>query len=125
MRILVVEDNSQTVSLLVEYLRLIDCDDVSFAGDGLGALTSLAIPGQPLPDVILLDARMPGMDGEEFLERVQENSKWRGIPVVMISAVSLDEQAHIRHRWPYVKFMSKPFEPDELRKVLSEIGSNL
>ena len=42
-----------------------------------------------LPSIILLDLMMPVMDGFEFLERMQENDAWSGIPVVVVTAMDL------------------------------------
>lgn len=48
-------------------------------GEGLSVLSSLCT----LPDVILLDLRMPVMDGREFLVRLRSRPEWRSIPVVV------------------------------------------
>ena len=43
-----------------------------------------------LPDVILLDLMMPEMDGFEFIKRVRANPNWRNIPVIVVTAKTLD-----------------------------------
>jgi CheY-like chemotaxis protein len=42
-----------------------------------------------LPSIILLDLMMPVMDGFEFLDRLQQNERWSGIPVVVVTAMDL------------------------------------
>lgn len=120
MRILVVEDNSITASSLTALLRL-EGHEAAFVGDALSALTYLAAPGEPKPDVIILDLCLPGMDGEQFLVRKENNDNWRDIPVVVTTAASLDEQGHFKHRWPQIKVLTKPFESGRLFEVLGEI----
>src|SRR5262249_41281192 len=120
MRVLCVDDNALTADALAAYLSL-EGHTARFEGDGLAALTYLDAPGEPLPDVIVLDLCMPGMDGEEFLRHVATQEKWSDIPVILTTAASPDEQAHVRYRWPGMRLLSKPFDPDELLDVLKEI----
>ena len=39
-----------------------------------------------IPDLILLDLNMPGMDGKEVLRRIRQDEKWRRIPVIFLTA---------------------------------------
>ena len=123
MRILVVEDNSITAAALTELLRL-DGHQADYVGDALSALTRLAAPGEPLPDVIILDLCLPGMDGEQFLVRLDKDTRWQSIPVFVTSAASLDEQGHFRQRWPKVKLLPKPYTTEQLRGLLQELNKN-
>lgn len=120
MRILVVEDNSITADTLTTFLHL-EGHAAFFCGDGLSALTHLAAPSEPLPEAIVLDLRLPGMDGAEFLERLDRQPEWKAIPVVLITATDLDEQAHLRQRYPRIRVLGKPFDPDVLLDELKEI----
>jgi CheY-like chemotaxis protein len=84
--VLVVDDNSRLRNLWLEVL-----EEAGYAAvgseDGLAAAELIR---DLLPDLILLDLRMPRASGWDFLENVRQNPKWQQIPVVIISA-HLDE----------------------------------
>jgi len=61
---------------------------IDIAEDGGAALEHLE-HANPLPAVILLDLLMPVMDGFEFLARLREREEWRGIPVIVLTAMDL------------------------------------
>ena len=79
-RILVVDDVEANVRLLEAKLSA-EYYDVSTASDGP---TALAMAADMLPDIILLDVMMPGMDGFEVCRRLKDDSLTRHIPVVMV-----------------------------------------
>ncbi len=84
--ILVVDDNSRLRNLWIEVLEGEGYAAVGSA-DGLAAGELIR---DLLPDLILLDLRMPRASGLDFLKNMRANAKWRGIPVVIVSA-HLDE----------------------------------
>jgi CheY-like chemotaxis protein len=122
MRVLIVEDNPITGSSLCLYLQE-HGHEAEFVGDGLSALTKLSVPGEFLPDVILSDWRMPGMDGGELLERLQQREEWKRIPVALWTAASLDDQITLKKKWDSVRFLPKPYDPKGLLDALKEIGT--
>ena len=84
-RILVVDDEIETCNLLSEFLSRKKYD-VSIAMSGQEAISRIE---SNKPKVVLLDIRMPGMNGMEVLRRVKEMDK--DIDVIMITAVNEDE----------------------------------
>ncbi len=82
-RILVVDDVEANVRLLEAKLTL-EYYDVVTAGDGP---TALAQAASELPDIILLDVMMPGMDGFEVCRRLKADAATRHIPVVLVTAL--------------------------------------
>ncbi len=85
--VLVVDDSPTARELLRQVLE----DEqiaVREARDGLDALEALE---QSIPDVILLDLMMPVMDGFETLRRLKEQEQWAAIPVIVVTAKTLDE----------------------------------
>ena len=81
--ILLVEDNLET-SRVVEAILTMKGYEVATAGDGLDALASLR--NGALPSAIVLDVRMPNMDGFAFRRALKAEARWADIPVVMFSA---------------------------------------
>src|ERR1700750_1729971 len=83
-RVLVVDDVDVNVKLLEAKLSS-EYFDVLTASNGAAALT---IAASELPDVVLLDVMMPGMDGFEVCRRLKGDPKTADIPVVMVTALS-------------------------------------
>lgn len=79
--ILAVDDRQENRDLLARQLTR-SGHFVVTAADGEQALETLANTDV---DVVLLDRRMPGMDGREVLTRIKEDERWRATPVIMIS----------------------------------------
>ncbi|HWU79958.1 MAG TPA: response regulator, partial [Caulobacter sp.] len=82
-RILVVDDIEANVRLLEAKLTA-EYYEVSTAMDGP---TALAMAARDLPDIILLDVMMPGMDGFTVCRKLKEDPTTRHIPVVLITAL--------------------------------------
>jgi CheY-like chemotaxis protein len=81
-KILVVED-TEDIQFLVESVLLAHDYDVALVSDGAKALTYLK--NNALPDLILLDIRMPIMDGWEFRRNQDADPQLRDIPVIVFS----------------------------------------
>jgi len=109
-QILVVDDNSANLRLLSNILTA-QGYKVRPAPDGQLALRSVAVEQ---PDLILLDIKMPWMDGYEVCRRLKADEKHREIPVIFISA--LDDTADKLKGFEAggVDYITKPFEPAEV-----------
>ncbi len=81
--VFVVEDDGPVRGVLVEALQATGYRAIGFA-DGASALESLP---DGAPALILLDMRMPGMDGFEFLSRLRADPRWDPLPVVIVSGL--------------------------------------
>jgi PAS domain S-box-containing protein len=108
--ILVVDDNLESLRLLADILTM-EGYQVRPANSGELALASVA--ANP-PELILLDIRMPGMDGFEALRRLKAREESRDIPVIFLSAVTETAQRVGGFKLGAVDFISKPFQRDEL-----------
>jgi signal transduction histidine kinase len=116
-RVLIVEDDRDVLETLEEILGEVGYQ-VSKASDGREALNRLA--GDLAPDVILLDLRMPVMDGWSFRNAQRRSSHLAHIPVVAMSADGTSRAEAISAD----AFLRKPLDLDELlvtlRRVLEE-----
>jgi PAS domain S-box-containing protein len=108
--ILIVDDESESRKLMTAMLTD-EGYQVSAADGGKLALASIAIRR---PGLILLDIRMPGMDGFEVCRRLKENVNSRDIPLIFLSASwQLSERVE-GFRLGAVDFVVKPFHREEL-----------
>jgi len=75
------------------------------------------------PDLLLLDLRMPGIDGYEICRRVKAHESWKNIPVFLFSASTSMTQDEKFRSLSAEDYVVKPFEADELlRKIKNIIG---
>jgi two-component system, sensor histidine kinase len=89
--------------------------------DGRKALAALAESAEPY-DLILLDLRMPGMDGVEFIRAVRSTAVLRKIPVVLTTAEPDDSDLMQQARALGVAaIVRKPWKPQELRDVVHSV----
>ena len=120
--ILVAEDERDIRELIAFSLRLKDYN-VTEAPNGEEAVKKAL---EIIPDLILLDVRMPKMTGYEACKALKENEKTRDIPIVFLSAKG--QEGEIRHGKDLgaEEYFLKPFAPDELtervRKILERYG---
>ena len=115
--LLVVDDRKSNRDLLRHLL-----EDVGFrvkeAVDGVEAMTYL---DSLHPRGVLLDRRMPHMDGLEVLRRMKEDPATAHIPVIMVSASVLEEDCHEVLRMGADAFIRKPFREEELFETLGRL----
>jgi PAS domain S-box-containing protein len=90
--VLIVEDDAPTSELMGRALQQIDCT-VTQAENGRVGLDRL---NEALPDAILLDLMMPEMDGFEFIAQVRAQSRWRRIPIIVVTAKTLTAEDRAR-----------------------------
>lgn len=93
-------------------------NEVVMAEDGQAALDVLRDPAQTLPDLILLDLNMPGMDGREFLQVVKADDKLRAIPVVILTSSVADEDVSQAYRDHCAGYIRKPVTLERLIDVV-------
>jgi len=110
-RVLVVEDDAGIRAALAECIASLGIEVVQ-AVDGLAGLEAMA--GDPLPRLVLLDMRMPRLDGNGFLSRMRADPRTAAVPVVSMTAWSE------RPSQPVHRHLAKPFDLDEIAKLLAQ-----
>jgi DNA-binding response OmpR family regulator len=75
---------------------------------------AIALAGRELPDLILLDAMMPGLSGFEVLRRLKLDTSLRQIPVIMVTAKGHERDVLSGLRGGAVDYIVKPFSLKEL-----------
>jgi len=119
LRVLVVDDEPLNRTIASEFLRhgghAVVCLD-----DGAAAVAAAAVDDF---DVILMDVRMPGMDGLEATRRIRALPGPRGmIPVVAVTAQAFAEQIELCRRAGMTSHVSKPFRSDVLLTVVEAMA---
>jgi CheY-like chemotaxis protein len=74
------------------------------------------------PKVILLDLRLPKVDGMEVLRQVKADERTRTIPVVVLTSSKEDRDIAESYKLGVNSYISKPVEFDEFAKTVSELG---
>lgn len=108
--VLVVDDGAANRELIKAYLSQIECE-VLLAEDGPTALSAIELSP---PDLVLLDVRMPRMDGYEVCRRIKAMPGGRLLPVVMITGLSQTTHRIMALEAGADDFMAKPVEAAEL-----------
>ena len=114
-KILIVEDDFMNMVLVKEMLSL-EGYTIMEAVNGAAALESMA---KDAPDIVLMDLQMPVMGGLEAMGKIKEEERYKGIPVVALTASAMmgDEE----------KILAQGFDgyvpkPIELSKLLGEVS---
>jgi len=113
--ILIVDDEKNIRLTLSQALETLDAQ-IDVAANGGEALTKLK---EKEFGLILLDIRMPGMDGMEVLRRVREIRP--DIRVIMITAYGTVESAVEAMKMGAIDFLQKPFDPEEVRELVLRV----
>ncbi|AGX88497.1 response regulator [Candidatus Symbiobacter mobilis] len=116
--ILIINGNPTDLLVLIEDLKLWGFN-LMIAHNGESGLQKAA---QSNPDLILLDVRMPVMDGFEVCEKLKNNSETAGIPVIFIIADVHQTDKIKGLEMGAVDYITKSFQPDE---VLARINRHL
>jgi two-component system response regulator MprA len=114
-RVLVVDDEEGFRDGLADLLNM-EGYAVSVARNAVEAVSMLP---DFRPDVILLDLRMPLLDGESFLRGIRGLPASQDVPVVLISAK--EELRAIATRYGVAGYLSKPFEAPQLLSLLERV----
>ena len=116
--ILLVDDNPTNLQVLFQTLDGIGCK-LLIAKNGEMAIS---IAGKALPDLILLDIMMPGIDGYEVCRQLKSNAATSDIPVIFLSALGDTEDKVKGLQLGAVDYITKPFQPDE---VIARVNTHL
>jgi CheY-like chemotaxis protein len=114
--ILVIEDDEDTRAVIRQTLERAGWS-VAEAEHGRWGLDRVA---EQRPDVIVLDLMMPEMNGFDFLDALRENPEWRGVPVLVLTAMDLSDEERRRLNGEVERILQKGAAARE--QLLDEIG---
>lgn len=93
---------------------------VAEAADGVGAVEAVRTTR---PDVVLMDIRMPGIDGIEATRRIAADRALDQVRVVMLTTYQVDSYIFEALRWGAAGFLLKDIEPQELRAAIRTVAA--
>lgn len=128
--ILLVEDNPTDAELAIRALKKSKlANKLVWVKDGAEALDFLFATGAyserqvaNTPKVILLDLRLPKVDGMEVLRRVKGDARTKTIPVVVLTSSREDRDVIESYQLGVNSYISKPVEFDEFARTVAELG---
>jgi len=114
MRVLLVDDEEEFVKSLSERMKMRDLEsDVALTGEQ--ALKSM---DEDLPDVMVLDLKMPGMDGMEVLRRAKK--AYPNVQIIMLTGHGSDKDEQEARRLGVFEYLQKPVAIEKLMKTIAE-----
>ena len=122
--ILLIEDNPMDVDLTRRaFARHKLVNPLQVARDGEEALAYLARweMGEPLPLVVLLDLKLPKVDGLEVLRRTKTHPRFRSIPVVVLTTSAEDSDVQTAYQLGANSYIVKPVDFDKFLEVAIQI----
>ncbi|OGR82184.1 MAG: hypothetical protein A2901_04240 [Elusimicrobia bacterium RIFCSPLOWO2_01_FULL_54_10] len=117
MRILVADDEIHIRTLLKITLEMVGYE-VDVAADGQEALERIAVQ---VPDLILLDIKMPKLNGWQVCEKIKNDDKTRSVPIIMVTAFGQKEARQRSFDLGADEFISKPFETPALLDAVKKL----
>ena len=122
-RLLCVEDNPDDVELTLRAFKKINLtNSIDVASDGEVALARLFDPTRPLPDLVLLDLKLPKVDGLEVLARIRKEERTRVMPVVVLTSSKEDRDIVESYKLGANSYVPKPVDFAEFVEATRQLG---
>ena len=113
--VLVIDDSPESLGMLGDILRAQGHEPICFGDAG----TALREVGRHKPDIILLDAVMPGIDGYTACEKFRSLGTLRSVPIIFVSGVHEPFEKVRAFRSGAVDYLTKPFHFEEIKARIS------
>jgi len=128
--ILLVEDTDSDATLTMRALRSAQLNQrIHWAKDGAEALEFLFPQGDEkpgvdarLPKLVLLDIKLPKIDGIEVLRRIKSDEYTQPIPVVVLTSSGQEQDLVETYRLGVNSYITKPVAFDDFMRVVAEVG---
>ena len=116
LKILSVEDDKQSAKLVKEILGPYFEVEVAYSGE-----EALEIIDRFIPDIVLLDRKLPGMSGDDFGKAILSREDLRHVKIVMVSSLSTQEDIKKGFFAGADYYLPKPFDHDQLLSLIERI----
>ncbi len=120
--IILIEDNPDDERLTIRALRRGNVvNEILVARNGEEAL-SMVLNANPLPTVVLLDLKLPKIDGLEVLRQIRANARTHLLPVVVLTSSSEDRDIIDSYNLGANGYVRKPVEIDKFTEAVRQLG---
>ena len=121
--LLLVEDNPSDEELTLRSLKKHNIvNEVIVARDGVEAIEYLLDDAKPLPDLVLLDLKLPRLSGLEVLQRIRNEERTKMLPVVVLTSSSQDEDIVSSYRMGANSYVRKPVRFSDFSEAVRQLG---
>jgi two-component system, response regulator len=121
--ILLVEDSPDDEALTVRALRMGKLvNEIQIAHDGVEALEILRDTSRPLPQLVLLDLKLPRVDGIEVLREVRKAERTRWLPVVVLTSSNEERDLVASYELGANSFIRKPVDFEQFSEAIEQLG---
>ena len=121
--LLLVEDNPSDEELTLRSLKKHKIvNEVVVARDGVEAVEYLLDDSKQLPDLVLLDLKLPRLSGLEVLQRIRNEERTKMLPVVVLTSSSQDEDIVSSYRMGANSYVRKPVRFSDFSEAVRQLG---
>ena len=122
-RILLVEDNPDDELLVIRVLRKHNlANEIEVARDGVEALETFFESDKELPTLVLLDLKLPKVDGLEVLKRIRRDDRTKVLPVVILTSSTEEWDLIESYNLGASSYVRKPVDWDEFSEAVRQLG---
>jgi CheY-like chemotaxis protein len=129
-RILLVEDNPKDLKLTLSALHVLDiANEIEVARDGVEALDYLFCRGPHAhrdfdspPRMVLLDLKLPGVDGLEVLRQLKADPRTKSIPIVILTESKQEKDLVESYKVGVNAYIQKPVDFDAFLKIVDQVA---
>jgi DNA-binding NarL/FixJ family response regulator len=102
---------------------LANSDDFEVVGEAVNGRDAVAVVTRTRPDVVLMDIRMPGVDGIAATRKITTDSRLSGVAIIMLTTFDDDDQIFAAIRAGASGYLLKDTEPDDLREAIRVVAA--
>ena len=123
-QLLLIEDDFDHAELTKRIIHSVNQDiqifHVKNGEKALGYLLNCTYSKEKFPDIIILDLRLPGVDGIEVLKEIKSWPEHVSIPVVILSTSGFNHDIELAAKYKTNKYIVKPLTPESFSSLLKE-----
>ena len=121
--ILIVEDNANDAELTLRALKQRNlANQVHLCRDGAEAIDFFAAAAGPVPKVVLLDLKLPKVDGLEVLRRLKDDTRTKAIPIVVLTSSREEPDIERAYALGANSYIVKPVDFEAFARAVSDVG---